>query len=220
MKSISAPEPWLPTHKLAKAALPLPCTGEGTWNNVLHEESVLLLSILFTVFVLVIKTWMSSSNLREAFRVGKQYLDVELQVHLNKRLYLLLCFWLGFCSDSCHMLVGKNGYRDMSLPLHCRTRLSHGPGGVTGFTAARGKPASVHAANAFATLVIRTLFSAAFPPWLLVSAPVPPCRILAQWHVCPCGGFYLFFCQIPGPYSCCNHANSYANKKGRARAEW
>lgn len=68
--------------------------------------------------------------------------------------------------------VGKNG--DMSLSLRCRTRLFHGPGGVTGFTAARGKPASAHTANALATLVIWTLFSTVFPPWLLVSAPVPP----------------------------------------------
>lgn len=32
--------------------------------------------------------------------LGSSNLDVELHVHLNKRLYLLLCFWLGFCSDS------------------------------------------------------------------------------------------------------------------------
>lgn len=72
------------------------------------------------------------------------------------------------------MLVGKNRDRDMSLPLCCRTRLFHGPGGVTGFTAARGKPASAHTANTLAALVIWTLFSTAFPPWLLVSAHVPP----------------------------------------------
>lgn len=72
------------------------------------------------------------------------------------------------------MLVGKKGDRDTSVPLHCRARLFHGPGGVTGFTAARGKPASAHTADALATLVIWTLFSTAFTPWLLVSAPVPP----------------------------------------------
>lgn len=62
----------------------------------------------------------------------------------------------------------------MSLPLRCRTRLFNGLGGVTGFTAARGKPASAHTADALAMLLIWALFSTTFPPWLLVSAPVPP----------------------------------------------
>lgn len=83
----------------------------------------------------------------------------------------------------------------MSLPWRCRTRLFSGLGGITGFTAARGKPASAHTADALAMLLIWALFSMAFPPWLLVSAPVPPLQELAQWHVCPGGGFCLLFCQ-------------------------
>lgn len=80
----------------------------------------------------------------------------------------------------------------------------------------RDKPASAHTANAFAMLVIWTLFSTAFPPWLLVSAPVPPLQDTGSVaHIPRCGGFACFSArQVPSPYSCPSHANSYANKKG------
>lgn len=108
------------------------------------------------------------------------------------------------------------------MSLRSGTRLLNGPGGVAGFTAGRGQPAPAHTANAPAVLVICTSVSTAFPPWLLVPAPVP--LPAGYWRSGMCGQVVGSACfsarSVPGPYSRHSHANSYANKKGRASAEW
>lgn len=109
----------------------------------------------------------------------------------------------------------------MSLPLRCRTRLFHGSGGITGYTTARGKPASAiqlmnlpHLSSGLCFLQLPTL-AACF-----CSCPTPA----GYWHSGMCaqvvGSACLSARQIPGPYSCPSHADSNANKEGRARAEW
>lgn len=104
------------------------------------------------------------------------------------------------------------------MSLHSRMRVLNGLGGVAGFTAARGKPAPSHTANVPTMLVICALVSTAFPPWLLVPAPVPP--PVGYWHSGMCGQVLGSACfsarSVPGSYSWHSHANSYANKKGES----
>lgn len=66
------------------------------------------------------------------------------------------------------------------LPLCSGTRLINCPADVAGFTAARGKLAPAHPANALAMLVVSIWVSTAFPPWLLLPAPIPPPA--GYWH--------------------------------------
>lgn len=108
------------------------------------------------------------------------------------------------------------------LPLCSGTRLINCSGDVAGFTAARGKPAPAHPANAPAMLVIFIWVSTAFPPWLLLPALVPPPA--GYWNSKMCGQVLDSVCftsrSVPGPYWWHSHANSCANKKARGSAEW
>lgn len=84
----------------------------------------------------------------------------------------------------------------------------------------RDKPASAHTANAFAMLVIWTLFSTAFPPWLLVSAPVPPLQDTGSVAHIPRWWVLLAF--LPDRFLVLIHvlAMQTVMPIKRARAEW